>query len=203
MVLGVDPVLDRVALDPDVVLGEGQFLASSDPDLPADDVDVRHLLGGGVLDLDPGVDLHEVELAIFDEELHGPSVRVACLPDPPAGGVADLLAQFLRERRTRRLLDHFLVAPLQRAVPLAEMADVAVLVGEDLDLDVLGCFEVLLDVHRVVVEVGFALALCRLQRVVDVLGVVDDLHATTAAAALCLDRNGVAELLTDLPDLLR
>ena len=35
-----------------------------------------------------------------------------------------------------RLLDHLLVAALHRAVALAEMDDVAVRVGEDLDLDV-------------------------------------------------------------------
>ena len=40
------------------------------------------------------------------------------------------------DRGRGRFLDQLLVAPLQRAVALAEMDDVAVRIGEDLDLDV-------------------------------------------------------------------
>ena len=39
------------------------------------------------------------------------------------------------ERRRRRLFDHLLVAPLHRTVALAQMHDMAVIVGEYLDLD--------------------------------------------------------------------
>jgi hypothetical protein len=56
------------------------------------------------------------------------------------------------EERRRRLLDHLLVAALDRALALAEVDDVAVLVGQHLDLDVARLLDELLDEHAVVAE---------------------------------------------------
>ena len=63
-VLGVDPALDRVAAKLDVGLREAQRLPGGDENLLAHDVDARHLLGHGVLDLDTGVHLEEVVGAV-------------------------------------------------------------------------------------------------------------------------------------------
>ncbi len=52
----------------------------------------------------------------------------------------------------RRLLDHLLVATLDRALTLAEVDHVAVSVAEHLDLDVATPFEERLDEHRAVTE---------------------------------------------------
>ena len=60
-------------------------------------------------------------------------------PTAPAcalGGSLHRLARFGRQRGPRRLFDQLLVAPLDRALPLAEGQDVAVLVAEHLDLHV-------------------------------------------------------------------
>jgi hypothetical protein len=57
-----------------------------------------------------------------------------------------------------RFLDHLLVAALHRAVALAQIDRVAVLVGEHLDFDVARVLEELLHVHRGVVEGGPASA---------------------------------------------
>jgi len=54
--------------------------------------------------------------------------------------------------RRRRLLDQLLVTALDRAVALAEVDDVAVAVGEDLDLDVTGILEVALDIDGRIAE---------------------------------------------------
>jgi len=94
-VLGVDAVFDRVAVDFYIVLGEGEFLAGGNPQLPPDDVDAGHLLANGVFDLDACVHLHEVELAVLDEELDGPGIRVPGLADALAGRLADFRAQLL------------------------------------------------------------------------------------------------------------
>ena len=59
-VLGVDTALDRVAAESDVLLREGERLAGCDEDLLPDEIDPRHGLGDGVLDLDPRVHLQEV-----------------------------------------------------------------------------------------------------------------------------------------------
>ena len=65
--------------------------------------------------------------------------------------------------RGRALFDQFLVPPLHRAVAFPEVDDVAVLVGQDLDLDVAGAFDVLLEVDVGVAEGGLGLGLCLLQ----------------------------------------
>ena len=57
-----------------------------------------------------------------------------------------------RNPRRRRLLDHFLVAPLRRAVALEEMHGVAVPVAEHLELDVARPFEQALEIHLGVAE---------------------------------------------------
>ncbi len=67
-----------------------------------------------------------------------PSERVAGLLDRLADDLADLAAELLGHRGARRLLDHLLVAALERALALAERPHAAVLVGEDLELDVRG-----------------------------------------------------------------
>ena len=68
-ILRVDAALDRVPLDPDGLLGRQRF-AHRDPQLLLDQVEARHLLGDGVLDLNAGVHLHEVEVAVgIDQKL--------------------------------------------------------------------------------------------------------------------------------------
>ena len=89
-VLGVDPALDRVPGERDVLLRSAQRPALGDRDLLGDDVEAGDRLGDRVLDLDAGVDLEEVELLAFrvDEEL-----------DRARAPVAQVLAE--RDRRAR------------------------------------------------------------------------------------------------------
>ena len=65
---GVDPALDRVTLELEVVLAERDRLSRRDPDLLFDQVDPGDHLGHRVLDLDPRIHLDEVELARRVEE---------------------------------------------------------------------------------------------------------------------------------------
>ena len=56
------------------------------------------------------------------------------------------------------------MAPLQRTVALADVNDVAVLIGEHLQLDVLGILEIPLGVDGAVLEIRFRLAPGRFKR---------------------------------------
>ena len=58
----------------------------------------------------------------------------------------ELAALLLGQRGRRRLLEQLLMPPLDRALALAQVHDVAVMVAEDLQLDVPRVLEVLLDV---------------------------------------------------------
>src|SRR4030095_5725429 len=74
-------------------------------------------------------------------------------------GAPDLAPQLLAQRRRRRLLDQLLMAPLDRALALAEMNDRAVVIAEDLELDVARRLDVLLDVDVRHAERRFGFAL--------------------------------------------
>ncbi len=78
-VLGVEAALDGMAALAQVSLPERQLLARSDPDLPLRQVQADDHLGDGVLDLEPGVHLEEVEVARvgIDDELDRARVAVA------------------------------------------------------------------------------------------------------------------------------
>ena len=92
-----------------------------------------------MLDLKPGVHFEEVEFSsLIEEKLDGAGADIADGPRGRDCGVAHSLPQFGRDRGRGGLLDDFLMAALNRAIALAEMDDVAVLVGKHLKLDVAG-----------------------------------------------------------------
>ncbi len=102
------------------------------------------------------------------------------------------------EHGAGRLLDHLLVAPLDRAVALVEVQDVALLVGEDLDLHVPGLDDELFEIDVAVAEGGLGLGLGRIERRPQADVVVDDPHAAAAAAGDGLDDDRVADLVGEL-----
>ncbi|MEY9505823.1 hypothetical protein ABIE87_005381 [Bradyrhizobium diazoefficiens] len=151
-----------------------------------------------MLDLEARVHLQEVEaLVLACDELdgaggiivHGLGQRDRLLAHLAAGGLV--------EQRRRRLLDDLLVAALDRAFPLAEIDDVAVLVAQYLDLDVAGIDDELLDEDAVVAERGLGLGLGEVEAFGDLALRIRDAHALAAAAGGGLDHHGVADLVGD------
>ena len=66
-------VITRPAVDADVALGDVELFSGRDAQLVLDEIETRDQLGHGVLDLEPGVHLQEIELAAgVEQELHGP-----------------------------------------------------------------------------------------------------------------------------------
>src|SRR5690606_6546204 len=107
-----------------------------DRQLRLHDVDAGDHLGDRVLDLYARVHLDEVELAVLVQELERARAAIA---DAQARLDAERSHPFpllRRDARRRRLLDDLLMAPLHRAVALAEMDRMAVSVGQHLELDV-------------------------------------------------------------------
>ena len=79
-------------------------------------------------------------------------------------GGAQLLAQRRIDRGRGRFLDQLLVPALHRAVALAEMHDIAVLVGEHLHLDVARVLERALEQQPAVAERVLRLRARRIER---------------------------------------
>src|SRR5207247_451474 len=97
------------------------------------------------------------------------------------------------ERGGGRLLEHLLVATLDRALALAEGDDRPVPVGEELDLDVARPLDVALAEHRAVAECRLGLAAGRLERLLELLGATHDAHAAAATPRRRLDEEREAE----------
>ena len=118
----------------------GQRHALGDENLRLDEVDAGDFLGHRVLDLNPRIDLDEVELVrvAIDEELDRAGVLVLHRPADLDRRVAQRLPHGRIEVRRGGDLDDLLVPPLHRAVALEQVHQVAVLVAEDLHLDVAG-----------------------------------------------------------------
>ena len=94
----------------------------------------------------------------------------------------------------RGLLDHLLVAALDRAVALAEVDHVAVAVGEHLHLDVARVVQIALEVDRGVGEELLAFATGALEGALELLRGERHAEALAAAAAGRLDGDGEADL---------
>ena len=102
---------------------------------------------------------------------------------------------FGRDERRRRFLDHLLVAALDRAFALVQVEDVAVLIAEDLDLDVARVEDELLDEHAVIAERVQPLALGRFKALAHVLLGIGQPHPLAAAASRGLHHHRIADLV--------
>ena len=147
-----------------------------------------------MLDLDPAVQLEEVEVATVEHELDRARAAVADRPAERDRGFADARSQIGIEGGGGGLLEHLLMATLDRALPLAEREHRAVLVGEELNLDMTRPLDVALAEDGVVAEGRLRLALGRSERLVQLCGRADDPHPAAAAARGRLDDEREADL---------
>ena len=201
-ILSRDAALDGVAVHVEVALFFKPYLRVSDRRslgyeyLRAHYVDAGDHFGDGVLDLDARVHLDEVVMAVaVDQKLDRAGVHIADgLGNPDRVG-AQRLAHLFRHAPGRAELHHLLIAALQRAVALAQVAHVAMLVGENLHLYVLGLDQVLLHEDAVVAEGLAGLVADELKRGGHVLKFPAQAHAAPAAASRRLQDHGEAELL--------
>ena len=194
-ILGVQPDLERVAA-PRRAPGRAERLARGDPQLLPHEVDSGHELAHRVLDLQPRVELDEVEAAVgAEQELEGARVLVADRPACALRGGLHLLAHPLVERGRRRLLDQLLVPPLDRALALPEREHAAGRVAQHLHLDVTRRDERLLQVEIAVRERRLGLCGRHAVRRLELRGVVDEAHPLAAAARDRLQEHREAELL--------
>ena len=137
-------------------------------------------------------------MAVLIEEFHRAGAAIAELGHGAGDDHANVVALGLVEGRGGGLLEDLLVAALDRAVALPEMTDIAVLVGDDLDLDMARALKVFFQIDRIVAKGGAGLRLGGLHRDFEFLFRACDLHAATAAAGSGLYQHRIADLLGDL-----
>ena len=198
-ILGVDAGLQGPAVELHVLLGQRQLLAGGDADHQFHQVDAGDHLRHRVLHLQAGIHFQEIEVAfLVDDELHGARRAVVHRPGQGHRLLAHGLAGFFVQQRGGGFFEHLLVAALDRAFALAQVDDVAVLVGQHLDLDVPRFLDVLLGEDAAVAEGRDGLVGGPLEPVPALGVVVHHAHALAAAAGGGLEHHRVADLPGDL-----
>ena len=199
--LEVDSSLDRVAAQRGRSV-HAQIVkrrALGNPKLALDQVESGHFLSHGVFNLEPGVGLNEGEVVValftcsgVDQELECAEIGVPAGRSEFDGCVRDSRAQAVTQRRRGRNLDQLLVAALDRALTLADMGHIAVLVADNLDLDVPCAGDKALDEERAVAERSLGLSRATLEGLFDLVCLMDGAHTAPAAAGDRLDHHRAA-----------
>src|SRR5690606_31726909 len=102
-------------------------------------------------------------------------------------GRAHALAKRFVDSGGGRLLEDLLASPLARAVALTEMEIGAMLVADDLDLDMPGVVDAALEQHFVVTEGRQGFGTRRGELGVELVDIIDPAHTATATAGRGLD----------------
>src|SRR5690606_9200924 len=159
-ILGRDATLHGVTVQPDVLLlGYAAVRCPDarplrDADLRPDDVDPRHRLGHRMLDLDPRLDLDEIEFACIRilQELDRARAQLVVGPTDLERVRAESVALLLGEAGRRRALDHRWTAPLHGAIALEQVHQRAVRIAEQLHFDMPRAAHELLEINLIVAE---------------------------------------------------
>src|SRR5579862_1539654 len=85
---------------------------------------------------------------------------------------------------------------LDRAIPLAEMADLAILITGHLDLDMTGLFHEFLHVDAVVLERCAGFGLCSIIGPFHILFLPNDTHTFSSATGGSLEDDGVSDVFS-------
>ena len=171
----------------------GQALAARDADLQLDQVETGDGLGDGVLDLQARIDLEEEVRLAGDEKLHGTHADVADGAGQADGALLQGAPQRRRQSGRRRLFDQLLVAALHRAVAAAERVHLAVLVGDDLYLDVTAALHLALEEETTVAKGRFGFGAGGAQCVGQRGRIRHDADTAAAAASGRLDHQRIAD----------
>jgi hypothetical protein len=186
-----DTALDGKSSRGNAVLSQTQLLqrsTSRDLNLCSHNINTGNLLSDGVLDLNTRVDLNKVVTTLLiDQELGSTSVAIVgglCKSD---GVVEDGISRLRRKILGRRQLNNLLMTTLHGAVTLVQVNDIAVVVSQQLHLNMLGTVEEALDEDGSVAESGLGLGCGSLEGVLEILLLPHHTHATSSTAEGGLD----------------
>ena len=146
-VFGVDPALQRMAVELHILLAQAQHFAPGHAQLLLHDVDAGGHFRDRVLDLQTGVHLDKKELAVFIQKLESAHAAIA---DLPAGGRATLAHtgdQLRVDTRRRGFFQHFLVTALQGTIAATQPDRMAVGITEHLNFDMTRVVEEFFDIQ--------------------------------------------------------
>src|SRR5262249_52874043 len=108
-----------------------------------------------MLDLEARVHFEEVETLVGrEQELDGARAAVLHGARESQGRFRHRHAHFVARSRRARLLENFLMSPLQRALTLEEVHGAALTIAHELDLDVARALDQFLEIQASIAESG-------------------------------------------------
>ena len=136
----------------------GKTRTFGDRQLRGHQIDARHFLRDGMLNLNARIDLHERHHAVrIDQKLNGSSAFVMRARADGHRRILECARGRGRKKRRRSLFDEFLVAPLQRAVARADGHDVSRAIAKHLNFDMAWPIQKTLDEAVSIAERQFGL----------------------------------------------
>jgi hypothetical protein len=152
-----------------------------------------------VLDLDTWVDLDEVVATLLiDQELGSSSVAVVGGFGESHSVVENGISRLRWEILGWSQFDDLLVTTLHRAVTLVQVDNIAVVVSEKLDLNMLGAVEEALNEDGSVSESRLGLGCGTLKGILEILLLPHDTHTTSTTSESGLDDDWEAVLVGEL-----
>ena len=159
-------------------------------------VDARDEFRYRVFHLQAGIHFQEIEMVVgIQQKLYGSGPDIIATPGHTHCGCSHALAQIGGKDGTGGFFDHFLVSPLYTTVPLEQVHDVAMRIGQHLNLNVPGFADVFFNKNRAVPEGTDGFAHGAVHLLGKFFGAFYDAHAFTAATGSRFDEDRKADLL--------
>jgi hypothetical protein len=157
-----------------------------------------------VLDLETGVHLKKVEVAVLiEEELDGSGVGVSGRKSEANGGLPHPAPQVFVDRRRGCFFDYLLVTALHRALAFTEVDTMAMLVGEDLNLDVARTLDELLEIDLSGTKGTLGFAGGGGESSLQILRPMDGAHSFAASAGGGFEHDGITDAERNVVSLFR
>jgi len=196
-VFGVEPGLESMACQLNLILDERQGLTACHPQLPFHQIQAGHGFGDRMLHLEPRIHFHEPEavgakaLRPIDDEFHRSGTGIADRFGGLDGCRTHGGAHLRRHAGRRGLLDHLLMTTLQRTIALEQVHGIAT-VPEDLHFDMAGGSDIFLDQDGIIAERMGRFRLRSTQGIGKIGGRIDASHSLAAATGDRLDEHRIA-----------
>ena len=151
--------------DFNIILTEVQLLTVCNLNLLFYNIHTGNKLGDWMLNLHPSVHLHKVEftLGFIKQKLNCTSIFIADRLSSPNSCFTNLLTQGFPNRHRWTFFQHLLIITLQRAIPLAQVDHMPLLICQNLHFNMARWIDDSLHIHGTITKGRFGFARCRLK----------------------------------------
>ena len=148
-----------------IFLTKGQLLTICNLNLLFNNIHTSNKLSHWMLYLYPSIHLHKVEftLGFIQQKLNRSGIFIADRLSSPNSCLPNLLAQGFPNCHRWTFFQHLLIIPLQRAIPLAQVDHMPLLICQNLDFNMARWIDDSLHIHGSITKGRFGFTRSRLK----------------------------------------